>query len=163
MRMGRLSPWRGPREVGRFNPFREAERMMREMDRWMEHGFGEGFPFFGRTAPAGWGKVPHLDMYEEKDRYIVKAEVPGVDKDDIHVSIVDDLLQIRGESKKEESAREQDYLYSERTYGSFSRSIPLPSTVKADEIKATFKNGILHLEIPKAKEAESKEIKIDLK
>jgi HSP20 family protein len=133
------------------------------MERMMEDFFREGFPPFGRSFLPGWRSFPSIDMYEEKDRYIVKAEVPGVEKDDVHVSVTDNVLLIRGETKKEESAREQDYYYSERYVGSFSRSIPLPSTVKADQIKATFKNGVLTLEIPKAKEALEKEIKIEVK
>jgi HSP20 family protein len=164
MVFGRPAPWRrGSSQVERSNPFREVERTMRDMDRWMEGFFGGGFPSIGRSLFPSGGPFPNIDMYEEKDRYVVKAEVPGVEKDDIHVSVVDNTLQIRGETKKKESVREQDYYYSERYAGSFSRIIPLPAVVKADDIKATFKDGVLTLELPKAKEALEKEIKIDVK
>lgn len=158
----KLIPWRATREVSRISPFREAERMMCDMDRWMETFFNDELSISRRSVPGGWRSFPSIDMYEEKNQHIVKAEIPGIDKDDIHVSVVDNKLLIRGECKREETAREQDYFYSERYFGGISREIPLQSTVKANEIKASFKNGILRLEIPKAEEALEKEIKIEV-
>jgi HSP20 family protein len=106
---------------------------------------------------------PSIDMYEEKDKFVVKAEVPGMDKEEIHISVVDHTLQLRGEVRKEEAKDERDYHYNERVYGTFFREIPLPSAVNTDQIRASFKNGVLTIEIPKSKEAGGKEIKIESK
>lgn len=141
---------RSQQGVATWNPRREMERMFED--------FFRGF----RDLPSVLGEVfPSVDMYEEKDRYIVKAEVPGVDKESIHISVTDHTLHLRGEATKEETAEDGDYLYSERFYGAFSRDIPLPAAVNQDQIRATFKNGVLTIEIPKAKEAMGKEIKIE--
>ncbi len=139
------------------------ERVMRDMDRWMEGFFNEGVPSLGRSFFPRWATFPAIDMYEEKNHFIIKVEVPGVEKDDINVTVADNALLIRGETKKEETAKEQDYYYSEFRYGGFSRSIPLPAGVKTEEIKATFKNGVLRLEVPKQDEEKEKEIKIEVK
>ena len=159
--LGRWTPARGESaQAERSSPFREIERAMRDMDRMME-GFWGGAPAPGRS-PLGKA-FPLVDMYEEKDRYVVKAELPGVEKENIHLGVTDDVLQINGEVKKEEATREQDYYYTERYFGSFSRAIPLPTAVNPGDVKAMFRNGVLTVEVPKAKEALEKEIKIDVK
>lgn len=106
---------------------------------------------------------PAVDMYEKKDEIVVKAEVPGIDKENIKISISDNMLTIKGEMKKEEEIKEEDYYYSERSYGSFSRSLTLPAKVVGDKVKAEFKDGILEIHMPKAAEAKAKEIKVAIK
>jgi HSP20 family protein len=106
---------------------------------------------------------PSVDMFDKKDEIVVKAEIPGVEKENISISLSDNMLTIKGEMKKEEEVKEEDYYYSERSYGSFSRSLNLPAKVQAEKIKASFKNGILEIHLPKAEEAKPKEIKVEVK
>jgi HSP20 family protein len=149
-----VAPWR---------PFTGLTRWETEMDRMMDD-------FFGRRMRAWWPErwlgretevtAPSVDVYEEKDDIIVKAELPGMDKNDIEVNISDSQLILKGEKKKEEKVEEENYYRCERSYGAFFRTLELPSTVQADKIKASFKNGVLEVRLPKTEEAKSKEIKI---
>jgi HSP20 family protein len=150
-----VTPWR---------PFMDLTRWERDMDRMMED-------FFGRRVspwrPGSWfrgdelaARAPAVDLFEEKDDIVVKAELPGMDKDSIEVNLTDSTLTIKGEKKKEEEVKEENYYRSERTYGSFVRNVELPKAVHTDKVKATFKNGILEIRIPKTEEAKAKEIKV---
>jgi HSP20 family protein len=91
---------------------------------------------------------------------VVKAELPGMEKDNIEVNISDHFLTIRGEKKKEEETKEKDYYRSERSYGSFLRTVELPKDIHADKVKASFNNGVLEVRMPKTEEAKKKEIKV---
>ena len=99
------------------------------------------------------------NVYEEKDEIIVKAELPGMDKSDVEVNISDSELTLKGEKKKEEKVEEENYFRCERSYGAFFRSVELPTDVQADKIKASFKNGILEVRLPKTEEAKAKKTK----
>jgi HSP20 family protein len=106
--------------------------------------------------------APAVDVYEEKDDIVVKAELPGMTKEDIQVDIADSHLTLKGEKKKEEKIEEEDYFACERSYGSFHRSLELPTEVQAEKVKASFKNGILEIRLPKSEEAKTKEIKVKI-
>ncbi len=144
------------RELVPWRPFREFERMRREMDRLWDS-------FFERR-PARVEEVsewfPSLDVSETKNEYVVKAELPGIDPKDIDISLTSDLLTIKGEKKQEREEKEENYHLIERSYGSFTRSIQLPGQVQSDKINATYKNGVLKVTLPKTEEAKKKEIKI---
>ena len=101
-----------------------------------------------------------VDLFEEKDDIVVKAEIPGLDKDNISVNLSDHTLTIKGEKNKEEEVKEENYYRSERSYGSFVRTLELPKDVHADKVKATFKNGVLEVRMPKTEEAKAREIKV---
>jgi HSP20 family protein len=103
---------------------------------------------------------PVVDFYEEKDDLVVKAELPGMEKEDIEVNVTDHSLTIKGQKKKEETVEEENYYRSERSFGSFHRSLELPSDVQAEKAKASFKNGILEVRLPKTEVAKAKEIKV---
>jgi HSP20 family protein len=105
-------------------------------------------------------KAPVVDLFEERDDIVVKAELPGMDKDNIQVNLTDHTLTIKGEKKKEEEEKEENYYRSERSYGSFVRTLELPREVHAEKVKASFKNGILEVRMPKTEEAKAKEIKV---
>jgi HSP20 family protein len=105
-------------------------------------------------------KPPIVDVFEEKDEIVVKAELPGIEKDNIEVNLTDHTLTIKGEKKKEEEVKEENYYRAERSYGSFLRTLDLPRDVRADQLKASFKNGILEVRMPKTEEAKAKEIKV---
>jgi HSP20 family protein len=109
---------------------------------------------------SGCEFVPAVDLLDTKDGIVVKAEVPGVDKKDMTISISDDELTIKGEVKQEQEVNEKDYYQCERTYGSFTRTIVLPATVDKSKTKASYKDGVLGITLPKSDAAKLKEIKL---
>jgi HSP20 family protein len=128
--------------------------------------------FFGRRTRPWWperwftadelGAAPTIDLYEEKNDIVVKAELPGIDKNNIEVSLTDHTLTIKGEKKKEEEVKKENYYRSERSYGSFLRTLELPQEVHADKVKASFKNGVLEVRMAKTEEAKAKESKLKI-
>ena len=106
---------------------------------------------------------PLIDVYDSDNELMVKADIPGLKKEDIDVSIHDDILTIKGEKKIENEVREENCFRSERFYGSFNRSIELPSEVEWDKATATYKNGVLELKLPKKEEAKIRRITVDVK
>jgi HSP20 family protein len=146
--MVRWKPW---------EPLKELQRMRREMDRLWE-SFFETKPARRQEEMSEW--VPSIDLSETKESYIVKAEIPGMEAKDIDITLQDDLLTIRGEKKQEKEEKDENYHFVERSYGSFTRSIRLPQEVKGDKIKASYKDGVLKITLPKSEEAKKKETKI---
>jgi len=150
-----VTPWR---------PFATLPRWEREMDRMMEDFFGRRFrPLWPERWFGTEGlevSAPAVDLFEDKDDIVVKAEIPGMDKDNIEVNLTDHMLTIKGEKKKEEEVKKENYYRAERSYGSFVRTLELPKEVHADKVKATFKNGVLEVRLPKTEQAKAKEIKV---
>jgi HSP20 family protein len=144
-------------------PVSEIARMEREMERMFEDFFSPRWSPFRRSFwPTRKQAFPSvdIDVYEEKDEIVAKAELPGMSKDDINVNVSDHILTIKGEKKKEEETKDEDYFFSERSYGAFVRSIELPADVQTEKAKANFKNGILEIRLPKTEEAKKKEIPV---
>ena len=148
-----------PAAVAPRRPFSELERWESDLQEMFDV-FGRRFWPFKRTP---WSMLrlqelstPVVDLYEEKDDVVAKVELPGMAKDDIEVELTEHLLTIKGEKKKEEEVKEEDYYRCERAYGSFSRSVELPSEVQSDKAKASFKDGILEVRVPKTEEAKRK-------
>ncbi len=106
--------------------------------------------------------APNVDVYEEGDLIVVKAEVPGIAKEDIEVTFKDNALTISGEKKKEERVENKNFYQMERSYGSFSRSVYLPTEVKTEEASATFRDGVLEITVPKTEESKEKVKKITI-
>jgi HSP20 family protein len=153
-----LIPWRSGTEMARWE--REWER---DMERMLGNFFsGRAHPLFDdRSSGSSLGmREPSVDLYEEKDQIVVKAELPGMSKDDIQVSIADNILTIKGEKKKEEEDSGKDYYRSERVYGAFIRTLPLPAEVNPEKVHAAFKNGVLEIRLPKSEEAKKKAINV---
>ena len=149
-----LTTWKPFREL---EPFRDFDRMKREMDR-LWNSFSEG-GLRRRTDEDGvW--LPSLDISETKNDLVVKAELPGMDPKDIGISLSDGSLTIKGEKKQEREEKEENYHFIERSYGSFCRSVRLPKEVKHDKVSASFKDGVLKIVLPKSEEAKKKEIKV---
>jgi HSP20 family protein len=101
-----------------------------------------------------------VDVAENKDDFIVKASVPGIKPDDLDISYADDTLTIRGEIKSDNEYKEDQYHFRERRYGSFSRSISLPTKIKGDAIEASYQDGVVTLRLPKTEEVKPKRIAI---
>ena len=153
-----------------------AVRPRAEMERWrlsdVERMFEDWFEdFWARPVSRLWRpgfarmrsmsiEAPALDVYEQKDDLIVKAEIPGLTKDEIDITLEANTLTIKGEKKKEEEVKDDDYYRCERTYGAFTRSIELPVTVQTDKVNASFKNGVLEIRMPKTEEAKKNVVKV---
>lgn len=123
------------------------------------------YPFVNQGTRAVVGAsnwYPSVDISETDDSFEVRAELPGVTQDDIHVSVKENRLTIKGEKRQEQVADIKNYLRVERTYGSFQRAFTLPPTVKADAIKVEFKDGVLNLSIPKTEAAKPREIPVSV-
>ena len=139
-----------------WRPFREVSRLRNEMDRLWDDYFGAGRRAF--RMEEAW--LPAVDVSETGDKVTVKAEIPGMEAKDIEISMVGDTLTIKGEKKAETEEKEENYHMVERTYGSFSRAMKLPAVVDAEEVEATYKNGVLTVVLPKKEEVKPKAIEI---
>jgi HSP20 family protein len=141
---------------------KEGERpivsLQREMNRLFDDFFGRDFfvePFRGMGE---WR--PAMDVAETDNAVLVKTELPGLDAKDVEISLSGDVLTIKGEKKEEKEEKTKSFHRVERHYGSFERAIRLPASVKADKVEATFKNGVLTIELPKTEESKAKSVKI---
>ena len=148
---------------------REMPRMLSpfsDMERMMEDFFRRPFSMF----PSMWPRMgfadeelsPAVDIFEQEDAVVVKAELPGMNKDNISVELNDGVLRIAGEKKREEKIEKKDYFRMERSVGSFERRISLPSGIETEKTKASFKDGVLEIQIPKSEDAKKKERKIKI-
>jgi HSP20 family protein len=150
-----LIKWRGKE----WDPFRELLDLEREFRNFFEDSF-TALP--EKVAKEGsW--LPSLDIAEDKDNLIIKADLPGVKQSDIDISISGDILTIKGERKKEEEVKDKNYHRIERFYGAFCRSLRLPQYVDTNKVKATYKDGVLEILIPKTEEVKPKQIKVEVK
>jgi HSP20 family protein len=143
----------------RWTPIRELDGMCNAMDRLYE----EGYP--GPLTRALWDipSAPGMDLYQTDEAVVIKMGLPGVEPGDIQVSVTDGVLTVRGEVKEEKEEKEKTYHLRERRFGSFSRSVKLPSNVNVDKSDAQFENGVLTLALPKAEEAKPKTITVKTK
>lgn len=156
--MRSLIPWRSKEaQSGSENALVEFKR---EVDDLFNQFFGKQgwFPstYFAR------GFIPAFDVSETDEDIIVKAELPGVDPKEIEVNLMGSTLTVKGEKKEESEEKTENMHCIERSFGSFSRSVSLPCEVKEDKIKATFKDGVLNLKLPKAESSKKSSIKIDV-
>jgi len=149
---GALAPFTG----GRLSPFTGLNRLRNEIDQIFEGFLSPILP--STTFFEGW--TPALDVYEDKDRYVVKAELPGLKKEEIDVSLDGNTLSISGERKQEEERKEGDNFRSERYFGRFQRSLTLPAMVDGNKIQASYKDGVLSITLPKSEEAKPKQIQV---
>ncbi len=140
-----------------WDPFREMEDLA---DRYNRSARKSLVKHDDRTFEVGdW--MPVVDISETEDAFLVKAELPGVDKDDVSVKVEDGVLTLKGEKKSETEDKKNHRI--ECSYGSFVRSFTLPQTTKSSSIEAEYKNGILTLTIPKSEEVKPKEIEVKIK
>jgi len=143
--------------LNRWEPFRGATTLQDQVNRLFDTVLdrsGEG------SNLTTW--APAVDIYETEHELVVKADLPDVDPKDLDIRVENNILTLRGERKFEKKVDEDNYLRVERTYGSFSRSFSLASTVNAEAIKADYQNGVLTLTVPKREEAKPKQIKVNV-
>jgi len=132
--------------------------LRREMERAFEN-FGRDFGWSSGDMPSA-ATAPSIDLSETDKEIKIEAELPGVEEKDVEVVVTDNVLTIRGEKKAEKEEKKKDYRLVERSYGSFSRSLTLPFAADASKAKATFKNGVLTITMPKPAELAAKAKKI---
>jgi len=136
-------------------PFSVMRRISEDMDRLFDaFGFGRGlFPTFGESALPGYGEsasslwAPHIEVSEHGGKFLVSADLPGVKKEDVNVEVTQDAVTIQGHRKQEKTSSERGFYRSERSYGSFCRTIPLPEGAHTENASATFRDGVLQIEI----------------
>lgn len=146
-----LIRWR-PRDL--WNPFADLQEDINKL-------FDVSLGRFAGPGAIVW--APALDILEDKDTLVIKADLPGLKEEDVDISVQGNTLTIRGERKQESEAKEKGFYRCERYYGSFQRSLDLPYPVDQSKIKASYKGGVLEVRLPKAEEAKAKKIKIEVK
>lgn len=144
-------------QLTRWEPFRDLISLREAMDRLFEESYVR--PGSEMLAARAAGALA-VDMYETDEAVVVKTATPGVDPEDIDISITGDTLTIRGETKADEEIEEENYICRERRYGAFSRSLTIPVAVEADKAEAEFEDGVLTLRLPKAEEVKPKAIEV---
>jgi len=153
--------WKPRRRLQHWRPFSSLD----EWEQRLENMFGPShIPFWGMEGPwqeASWS--PSVEVFDKDDKLVVNAELPGLNEEDIDVSVENSTLTIKGERKAENEVKEADYYRCERFYGSFYRAIPLPSKVVADGIEANYENGVLSITLPKSGEDKPKKIEVSSK
>jgi HSP20 family protein len=155
-----LIPWKRKREA--LSPVKESDQPFEVLHRQMNDlfdtffsglGSPRGGPALGRFA-GGWPEEsPRFEVSETEEEIQVKAELPGMDEKDIEVTLDESSLTIRGEKKEEREEKKRSYVLSEVSYGQFHRTLPLPSGIERDKVKARFKKGVLTLTLPKSETA----------
>lgn len=151
-----LIRFRPEREVSTWTPFRDLMNMQREIGRVFDSLFtdveGDG------NFAMQW--TPRVDVMEHADSFVIKAELPGVNRNDVKITLHESILTIKGEKKQEKEEKDNGSHRVERSYGSFERSFTLPTGVKNDKIDATYKDGVLVITLPKVEAAKPKEIEV---
>ncbi len=153
-----MERWRPFGTVVGWEPVRNLNDIQGEVNRLFDS-------FFGRPSTVAAGErmwAPLADMYETKDDLFVTFELPGVREKEVSVAVTGDLLTVKGERKLEHDLKDDGYYRLERLYGKFERSVPLPIPVQSDKVKATYRDGVLEIRLPKVEEVKPKEIKIDV-
>ena len=151
--------------IVRFRPFSQAVDSFRDFGEIQTEVNRLFDSFLGRPSQVGamervW--APAVDMHETKDELVVTVELPGLNEKDIQLSITGDVMTVRGERHWNQEVKQESCYRSERWYGKFERSLPLPVPVQADKVKASYRDGVLSIRLPKVEEIKPKEIKIDV-
>jgi HSP20 family protein len=151
----------------RTNPWRNLSTWQNTFDQMFEDSFNRTFAPWANQEDGGWQNLD-LDVSENEDNLLIEASLPGINPDDVEISVHNNILTIKGETKFErengdgKNGQDEDNKYHlrERRYGSFYRTVQLPLEVNADQAEANFKNGVLHLTLPKVEEVKPKRISV---
>jgi HSP20 family protein len=154
-----IERWRPFLSVDRWDPFRNMSDIQGEVNRLFDSFLGRPTVATGSAART-W--APVLDMHETKDDLVLSFELPGVTDKDVSLSITGDLLTVKGERAFDRDSHGENAHHIERVYGKFERSVQLPMPVQADKVKASYRDGVLEVRLPKAEEVKPKAIKIDI-
>ncbi|HLC21294.1 MAG TPA: Hsp20/alpha crystallin family protein [Candidatus Methylomirabilis sp.] len=148
--------------IVRWDPFRDVTTLQDRMNRLFDQALSRtrADEEEGLTAST-W--APAVDIFETADSIVMKAELPGVSRDNIDIQVRDNTLTLKGERKFEREVKDENYLRIERSYGAFHRAFGLATVIQQDQIKAVFKDGVLEVTMPKAEEAKPKQVKVEVK
>ncbi len=142
----------------KWNPWREMPTLHNRINRLFDDPFFSVGRMEDDAVMGMWN--PAVDLYEKDDHYMIKAELPGVDKNNVKIDLKDRLLTLSGERTYDNEVNEENYHRREMSYGKFQRAFTLPADVDSDKIKAEFKDGVLQIEIPKPAEKKAKQVTI---
>ncbi|MDQ3572903.1 MAG: Hsp20/alpha crystallin family protein [Actinomycetota bacterium] len=140
----------------RWEPVRELDSLQGEMNRLFDTFFGNG----GTAGSRSRRWVPAMDLLEEEDALVLRADLPGLDRDHVSIEVKDRVLTVSGERKDEHTEKADGFYRVERAFGGFSRSLTLPDGIASDQIQATFDKGVLEVRIPKPEERQPQRIEI---
>ena len=145
--------------IVKYNPLRDLRAMQEQMNRLLDLAWNrEG----GEDLREGvW--QPAVDIYEDEGSVVIKAELPGIDQDDIEIRIEDSTLTLKGERKHDQTIKKENFHRVERYYGSFQRSFSLPHTIDQEKVRASCEKGVLTITLPKREETKPKQIKVEVK
>jgi len=144
-------------KLARWNPFRELIDVRDDFDRIVDRIFRPELDLW-----EGQTKAPLVDIYEENDAIVVKAEIPGLKKEEIDISISDDAITLSGKKKDVKEVKKENFYQKEIREGSFLRTLSLPCRVDREKVKASYKDGMLEVILPKSPEEKKKEIKVNI-
>jgi HSP20 family protein len=142
----------------KWNPRREMPTLQNRLNRFFDDPFLRTGRMDEDANPGQWN--PAVDLYEKDDHFVIKAELPGIGKEDIKVDLKDRVLTLSGERIYDNEVKEENYYRKERSYGKFQRAFALPADVDSDKITAEFKDGVLRVEVPKPEDKKAKQVVI---
>ena len=143
--------------IVRYDPFRDLRTLQEEVNRLFSTNLTRGFGEEG-IGRGAWN--PSIDIYENKDQIVLEAELPGMNPDDVELTVENNVITLRGERQFEKKDDADNYHRVERSYGSFTRSFTLPQTVSAEGANAEYKNGVLRVTLPKREETKARRIQV---
>jgi len=147
--------------VVRWDPFQGLITLQDRMNQIFEQTLARSRGDREGVMASAWS--PPVDIYETAESLVLRAEFPGLSKEDIDIQVRDNRLTLKGERRHEKEVKQEKYLRVERVYGTFQRAFALPTDIQPDKIRATFKDGVLEVNIPKAEAAQPKHIKVEVK
>ena len=147
------------RELQAWSPFRELERFRRDFDDMLNRFFG-GAGSWQESSPML--AVPPIESFVQDDKLIVRADLPGIDPKNVEITVTGNTLTLRGTRRSEHENKDRDFMHREVSYGSFERTLTLPSGIKVEDIKASYQNGVLELAIPVPKEMAARKVPIQV-
>lgn len=146
--------------VVKWDPFRDVEKLQNRINRMFEDSFGRSRELDDEMSLCAW--KPAVDIYESETGIVLAAELPGVGKENVAVEVKDNILTLKGERLANPKIKEESYYRQERLYGTFQRSFTLQQNIQHNLIKATFKNGVLEIEIPRPEKEQPKQITVNI-
>ncbi len=144
----------------RWQPMHELDVLRRQMDQLFEGLTAHDFPLLSINGETKW--MPAIELKETDTEVILKAQIPGIDAKDLDVQVTPDTVMLKGEHQEESKTEEKGFCRSEFHYGQFARTVSLPTAVQHEQVKSSFKDGVLTLTLPKVAEAQRKVVKVDL-
>ena len=144
--------------IVRFDPFEDMTRLQRDVNRLFESNTRPNGHVPEQAALRAW--APAVDIFEDNNEIIVKAELPGLKQDDIDIELTGEALTIKGERKFEDTQRQENYVRVERSYGNFQRTFSIGVPVEQDKVKASYKDGVLEVHLPKSEALKPKKVQV---